>query len=318
MTAYIIRRLIQALFILILVTLLIFFIMRILPGDPIYMYMTMMEAQNATEEDIMKLKKEFGLDKPMLVQYVNWVWNLLHGDMGRSILNRDSVGKEIKKRLPRTAYLGFLALIISAAVGIPAGIISATRRATWLDNLVTTIANFGITVPIFWLGILFIYFFGLYLRWLPVQGYTSPFDNFWLSLKQAILPVLCLATMPTAGIMRQTRSSTLEVLRQDYVRTAWAKGLREPAIIRVHVLKNALIPVVTLIGLTVRVVFGGSVLIETVFNIPGIGRMTVEGILSQDYPIVQGALLIISITVLLANLIVDLSYGWIDPRVKYE
>ncbi|MEO0278711.1 MAG: ABC transporter permease [candidate division WOR-3 bacterium] len=318
MTGYLVRRVIHALLILLVVTLFVFFIMRVLPGDPIYMYMSMMEVQNATEEQIMKVKKEWGLDKPIVIQYLDWVWRLLQGDMGRSLLHRDSVGKEIRKRLPRTAYLGFLALIISAAVGIPTGIISAIRRATWLDNLVTVIANFGITVPIFWLGIIFIYLFGLHLRWLPVQGYVSPAENLWLSLKHAILPVLCLATLPTAAIMRQMRSSTLEVLRQDYVRTAWAKGLQESTIIRVHVLKNALIPVITLMGVTVRVVFGGSVLVETVFNIPGIGRLTVEGILAQDYPIVQGTLLVISAMVLLANLIVDLSYGWLDPRVKYE
>jgi peptide/nickel transport system permease protein len=264
------------------------------------------------------MKKEFGLDKPLMVQYANWLSGVVRGDLGKSILNRSSVGAELKKRIPITFYLASLALLVSVILSIPAGIISAVRRGSWLDTAATTLANIGMTIPIFWLGILMIYIFGLYFRWLPVQGYTSPFTNFWLSVKQTMMPVICLAIFSIASGMRQTRSSMLEVIRQDYIRTAWSKGLKERVIIMRHALKNALIPVVTLTGMTVRYLFGGAVLIETVFNIPGIGRMTVDAILSQDYPIVQGATLVTAITILLSNLIVDLSYGWFDPRIRYE
>lgn len=308
----------QSLIVLILVTLMIFLAMRLLPGDPILMYMTQRDAEGSSQEQIDAMKKEFGLDKPLMVQYANWLSGAVRGDLGKSILNRSSVGAELKKRIPITFYLASLALLLSVALSIPAGIISAVRRGSWLDTAVTTLANIGITIPIFWLGILMIYVFGLYFRWLPVQGYTSPFTNFWLSVKQTVMPVTCLAVFSIASGMRQTRSSMLEVVRQDYIRTAWAKGLKERVIIMRHALKNALIPVVTLTGMTVRYLFGGAVLIETVFNIPGIGRMTVDAVLSQDYPIVQGTTLVTAITILLSNLIVDLSYGWFDPRIRYE
>jgi peptide/nickel transport system permease protein len=296
----------------------IFLAMRLLPGDPILMYMTARDAEGSSQEQIDAMKKEFGLDKPLMVQYANWLSGVVRGDLGKSILNRSSVGAELKKRIPITFYLASLALLLSVILSIPAGIISAVRRGSWLDTAVTTLANIGMTIPIFWLGILMIYVFGLYFRWLPVQGYTSPFTNFWLSVKQTIMPVICLAIFSIASGMRQTRSSMLEVIRQDYIRTAWSKGLKERVIVMRHALKNALIPVVTLTGMTVRYLFGGAVLIETVFNIPGIGRMTVDAILSQDYPIVQGATLVTAVTILLSNLIVDLSYGWFDPRIRYE
>lgn len=296
----------------------IFLAMRLLPGDPILMYMTARDAEGSSQEQIDAMKKEFGLDKPLMVQYANWLSGVVRGDLGKSILNRSSVGAELKKRIPITFYLASLALLLSVILSIPAGIISAVRRGSWLDTAATTLANIGMTIPIFWLGILMIYVFGLYFRWLPVQGYTSPFTNFWLSVKQTIMPVICLAIFSIASGMRQTRSSMLEVIQQDYIRTAWSKGLKERVIIMRHALKNALIPVVTLTGMTVRYLFGGAVLIETVFNIPGIGRMTVDAILSQDYPIVQGATLVTAVTILLSNLIVDLSYGWFDPRIRYE
>lgn len=318
MTTYLIRRLLQSLIVLILVTLMIFLAMRLLPGDPILMYMTARDAEGSSQEQIDAMKKEFGLDKPLMVQYANWLSGVVRGDLGKSILNRSSVGSELKKRIPITFYLASLALLLSVILSIPAGIISAVRRGSWLDTAATTLANIGMTIPIFWLGILMIYVFGLYFRWLPVQGYTSPFTNFWLSVKQTIMPVICLAIFSIASGMRQTRSSMLEVIQQDYIRTAWSKGLKERVIIMRHALKNALIPVVTLTGMTVRYLFGGAVLIETVFNIPGIGRMTVDAILSQDYPIVQGATLVTAVTILLSNLIVDLSYGWFDPRIRYE
>jgi peptide/nickel transport system permease protein len=317
-TTFIIRRILQSVVVLILVTLMVFLTMRLLPGDPILMYMTMRDVESSSQEQIDKMRKEFGLDKPVMVQYVHWVSGALRGDLGTSILNRSSVSAELKRRVPITFYLASLSLLLSVVVSIPLGVISAMRRGSWLDTLVTTVANMGVTVPVFWLGILLVYVFGLTLKWLPVFGYTSPFTNFWVSLKQVIMPVFCLAVFSIASSMRQTRSSMLEVIRQDYIRTARAKGLKERVIVMRHALKNAMIPVVTLTGMTVRYLFGGAVLVETVFNIPGMGRMTVDGIMSQDYPVVQGAVLIIAITILLSNLIVDLSYGWLDPRIRYE
>ena len=318
MTSFIIRRCLQSVVVLVLVTLMLFLTMRLLPGDPIVMYMSMRDVEGTSQEQINALRKEFGLDKPIMVQYVRWMSGVVRGDLGRSIVNRSSVSAELKRRMPITFYLSFLSLLLSVVLGIPMGVISAMKRGSWLDTLVTGLANLGVTVPVFWLGILLVYVFGLTLGWLPVFGYTSPFKDFWLSLRQAIMPVFCLAVFSIASSMRQTRSSMLEIVRQDYVRTARAKGLKEMVVVIRHALRNALIPVVTLTGMTVRYLFGGAVLVETVFNIPGMGRMTVDGIMAQDYPVVQGAVLVIALTVLLSNLIVDLSYGWLDPRIRYE
>jgi peptide/nickel transport system permease protein len=218
--------------------------------------------------------------------------------------------------LPVTVYLGLLALILSILAGIPAGIISAVRRGKIIDSIITVIANIGMAVPIFWLGILGIYLFAYKLGWLPVMGYTSPFENFWLSIKQAIMPVICLTVVPLATITRQTRSSMLEVIHQDYIRTARSKGLMEKAVIVKHALKNAIIPVVTLLGLQARYLVGGSILVETIFNIPGMGRLMVSSVFDRDIPVVQGCIIIIAIAIILANLIIDLSYGYLDPRIR--
>ena len=240
------------------------------------------------------------------------------GKLGRSILNKVPVTQEILRRLPITLHIGLTAFVIGILIGIPAGIISAVRRGTWLDTITVTFANLGITLPNFWLGFMLIYLFGLYLGWLPVQGYTSPFTDFTMCLKQIIMPVICLAIFPTAGIMRQTRSSMLDVMREDYIRTAWAKGLKEELVIVRHGLKNGLITVVTMAGVQLAMIIGGSVIVETVFNIPGMGRLAVSAVLNQDYPYVQGIILIVAAVVTIVNLVVDITYGWLDPRVKYD
>jgi peptide/nickel transport system permease protein len=271
-----------------------------------------------SEEQIEALRIKNGLDKPLIVQYFNWISNVARGDMGRSILSHAPVIDQINHRIPVTLYLGILSFLISIIVGVPAGIISAVRRGSWLDTIVTTLANLGITVPTFWLGVILMYVFGLYLDWLPVMGYTSPFKDFWMSIRQAIMPVFCLAIFPIAGNARQTRSAMLEVMHQDFIRTAWSKGLRERSIVIKHALKNGMIPVVTLIGAGVGQILGGSVLIEQVFAIPGMGRLALSSVINQDYPYVQAVILIIAATTLLANLVVDLAYGWLDPRIRYE
>jgi peptide/nickel transport system permease protein len=214
-------------------------------------------------------------------------------------------------------HLGILSVLLSAIVGITFGVLCALRRGTWIDTVFTLLANIGITAPSFWVGIILIYFLALKLSLLPVYGYTSPFTDFWLSTRQVILPVFCLSLFSIASLTRQARSSTLEVIRQDYIRTAWAKGLRERSIVMTHVIKNSLIPVVTMLGMQVGFVFGGSVLIESVFNIPGIGRLMRDAVFTQDYQIVQSGVLIIAAVVVFANILVDISYGWFDPRIRY-
>ncbi len=318
MISYLVRRFIQSVVVLVIVSILVFVAMRLLPGDPIRMIITASNTESFTEEQITQVRHEYGLDRPMFIQYFDWVGGFLRGDMGDSILQKVPVSDEVVRRIPITFHLGILAFIIGLLIGIPVGIIGAVRRATWLDTLVTTLSNLGITVPIFWLGILLMYLFGLYLNWLPVMGYTSPFTDFWLSTKQLIMPVFCLAVFPIASTARQTRSSMLDVMHQDYIRTAWAKGVKEQAVIMRHALKNGLIPIVTLAGMGVPMIVGGTVLIETVFNIPGMGRLAVTSVLNQDYPYVQGIVLIVSAAVLAVNLIVELVYGWLDPRIRFD
>jgi peptide/nickel transport system permease protein len=318
MTAYIIRRLLLAVIVLLLVSIFVFLALRLLPGDPVLMYLSASSVQEITEEQLDLVRHQFGLDKTLPVQYFNWIGGVVRGDFGTSILNHSPVTEEILKRLPITLHIGILAFIIAIIVGIPAGVLCAIRRGSWLDGLVTTIANIGITVPVFWLGIILIYAFALYLKWLPVMGYTSPFENFWLSTRQLLMPVFCLAVGPIAGNARQARSSMLEVIGRDYIRTAWAKGLRERSVILKHALKNGVMPVVTLSGIGVGTILGGSVLIEQVFNIPGMGRLAVTSVMNQDYPYVQAIALIMAASVVFANLLVDISYGWLDPRVHYD
>jgi peptide/nickel transport system permease protein len=315
-SGYLLRRFIHTIFVLIIVSIMVFLVMRILPGDPVYLYIGEEQCANYTPQEIEKVRHELGLDRPLAIQYLSWIGGVTQGDFGISLVFHTPIIDEITKRLPITIYLGSIAFVISIILGIPLGIVAAIRRGKWEDTFSTTIANIGITVPSFWLGILAIYLFGLRLNWLPTFGYTSPFDNFGMSLKQAVMPVFCLSIFAIASAARQTRSSMLEVIQQDYIRTAWSKGLRERSVILGHALKNSLIPVITLKGLTLRGIVGGSVLIETVFNIPGMGRLAVDAILTRDFAIVQAVFLIIGIVVSLANLLVDIIYGWVDPRIR--
>jgi len=317
LTTYIIRRLIQALIVLILVTLIVFFAMRYLPGDPILMYLGAGQLTTITQEQIDEARHEFGLDKPVIIQYFDWVGGLFHGDFGTSITQQISPGALIKQGLPVTLNLAIISFLISLIIGIPAGIICAIRRGTWIDTTVTVLANIGITIPIFWLGTMLIYVFALQVHFLPVQGYTSPFTDLAKNIRQTAMPIFCLAIFPISSIARQTRSSMLEVMRQDYVRTAWSKGLRERLVVARHALKNSMIPVVTLSGVGLAAILGGSVLIETVFNIQGVGMILFRAISSHDYPVVQGFILVIAIFVLLINMLIDVSYGWLDPRIRY-
>ncbi len=318
MTTYILRRLIQALIVLVIVTLIVFFVMRLLPGDPLLIYIGQQATMQAMPpEQIEKLRIEFGLDKPIMEQYFLWISGVVHGDFGRSIFYHEKVSTLLAERLPVTLYIGALALFFGAITGILIGLWAGVKRGKWPDKIITPITYIAITVPVFWLGILMIYFFGLELGWLPISGYTSPFDDFWQSTRQLIMPVFCSSLFSIAANARQMRSSMLETISQDYIRTAWAKGLSERRVIFKHALKNSLIPVITLIGMGVGMIFGGSVLVETVFAIPGVGRLLVSSIFGQDYVVVQAITLVMSVSILFVNLLVDISYGWFDLRIRY-
>lgn len=319
MTAYIIRRLLIGILIIFLVTLIVFFVIRLLPGDPLIIYL----GQQATSGSVSAvqldaLRHEYGLDRPLIVQYGNYLSDLFHGNLGTSIYYHEKISSLLADRLPITLTLGLTAFVLSTIFGIILGVLAAIRRGTWIDTLVTGSANLGITIPVFWLGLLLMYVFGLKLAWLPIAGYVSPFSNFVEGVKTMVLPVFCLGLNSLAGTARQTRSSMLEVVRQDFIRTAWSKGLSEQVVILRHALKISLIPVVTLMGMGIGYVIGGSVLVETVFAIPGLGRLLTQSIFAQDYTVIQAGVLVISAIIVVANLIVDISYGWIDPRIRYE
>ncbi len=317
MAGYIVRRLIIGLVVLILVSMIIFIVLRELPGDPLFLYIAENKFSSLTPADIQELRAQYGLDRSLPVQYFDWLNHIVHGDFGTSVLYRNSVAGLIKGALPITISLSLFAMIISAIIGILFGALSALRRGKWLDSVVTILANIGITAPGFWVAIIMMYVFGLKLHWLPPFGYTSPTTDFGMFARQAVMPVICLAIFPIGALTRQTRSSMLEVMRQDYIRTAWAKGLKERMIVIRHMLKNALIPIITLLGMQLRQVFSGAVIIETVFNIPGMGRLSVDALFSRDFIVVQDVVLIISAIVILSNLLVDVAYGVVDPRIRY-
>ena len=317
MQTFVIKRLLQGLLVLLLLTFIIFLVIRLLPGDPILLFASQGDVSTLDPARIQELKVQYGLDKPLMVQYFTWLYDALRGDLGKSIFYQDKVSTLILERMPVTIYLGVMAITLGALLGMVFGVISALRRGSIIDSVLTFIANIGIAAPGFWIAFLMIYLFGLQLGWLPIQGYTSPFMDFWKSIRQAVMPVFCLSFFSLSSISRQTRSSMLEVIRQDYIRTAWAKGLKESTIVMRHTLKNGLIPVVTMIGMQVRTIFGGSVIIETIFNVPGFGRLMVQAVTSHDYLIVQGGVLIIAAIVVLTNILVDISYGWLDPRIRF-
>jgi peptide/nickel transport system permease protein len=314
LTTFIIRRLLLTILVLIIISFFSFLLLYIVPGDPAAAALGL----EATPGQVEAYRHELWLDRPFLIQYFHWVGNAARGDFGQSIAYRESISTIFKERLPITLYLALWAFILSNLLGISAGVVCAIRRGGILDQAISVMANIGIAVPIFFLGILGIYVFALKLNWLPIMGWTSPGADFVQSSRQALMPVIALAIPGIAMMARQTRSSMLEVVRQDYLRTAWAKGLRERQVIIRHALKNALIPIVTLMGLQIRILVGGSVIVEQVFNIPGIGRLLVYAAFSKDFLIIQAGVLLIGLIVCIANLAVDISYGWLDPRVRFD
>jgi len=310
----VLRRLLATIPVLVLVTAGVFALIHLTPGDPIDVMMA--ESVDATVKA--NLRRELGLDQPIYVQYAAWTWRLLHGDLGRSIRNGEPVIENVSRRIRPSLQLAALAMAISLVVATPLGILSAARRNTSVDRFGTTFALFGICMPNFLLALLLIFFFGVKLRWLPISGYIDPLEEMVPGLRSLVLPALTLGLALAAVVTRTLRSSMLDALSEDYVRTARAKGLSESSIIRGHVLKNALIPVVTVLGLQLGTLIGGAVITEYVFALPGVGRLVVDAVFARDYPLVQGVVLLIAVGFILSNLAVDLLYGWIDPRIRYR
>lgn len=311
MARYILQRLGQTLIVLLIVSLLTYLLIDFLPGDPIAA-MTGGEISGETYE---RLYYEMNMDKPVLVRYALWLKDALTGNFGTSRIYHQSVMDVISDRLPVTIYLSLLAFFISVPLGIIFGIISAVRRGTAADTVVTTTANVCCCLPQFWLGILFLYVFSILTNWLPSSGFVWPWEDFVQSMRATIMPLLCLAIGGIASIARQTRSSMLEVIRQDYIRTARSKGLVEKKVIFVHALKNALLPVITLMGLRLGGLVGGSVFVENVFVIPGMGSLLVNAINSLDIQLIQGCVILIAAFTSVVNLITDIVYVVVDPRI---
>ncbi|HEY4909039.1 MAG TPA: ABC transporter permease [Methylomirabilota bacterium] len=310
----VLRRLLATIPVLVLVTAGVFALIHLTPGDPIDVMMA--ESVDATVKA--NLRRELGLDQPIYVQYGAWMWRLLHGDLGRSIRNGEPVIENVSRRIRPSLQLAALAMAISLVLATPLGILSAARRNTSVDRFGTTFALFGICTPNFLLALLLIFFFGVKLRWLPISGYTDPLEDTLHGLRSLALPALTLGLALAAVVTRTLRSSMLDALSEDYVRTARAKGLSEWSVIHGHVLKNALIPVVTVLGLQLGTLIGGAVITEYVFALPGVGRLVVDAVFARDYPLVQGVVLLIAVGFILSNLAVDLLYGWIDPRIRYR
>ena len=312
MAEVVLRRLLATVPVLLLVTAGVFALLHLTPGDPVDAMMA--ESADASAKE--SLRRELGLDRPIAVQYAAWMGRLLRGDLGRSIRNGEPVLENVSRRIRPSLQLALLAMAIALTIAFPVAIASAVRHNTGVDRLGTTFALFGICMPNFLLALLLIFVFGVTLRWLPISGYLDPLEEGWSGLRSLILPAVTLGLALAAVITRTLRSSLLEALAEDYVRTARAKGLSEWVVIRGHVLKNALIPVVTVLGLQLGTLIGGAVITEYVFALPGIGRLVVDAVFARDYPLVQGVILLIALGFIVSNLLVDLLYGYIDPRIR--
>jgi peptide/nickel transport system permease protein len=313
--AYALRRLLLAVPVLFGVSVLVFAVLHLAPGDPA----AIMLGAQATKEDVVRLHRDLGLDQPLVIQYVRWMGHVLQGDLGRSIPLGRAVLPEVLLRFKATLVLTAGALLIAILLGLAAGIVSAVKQYTWLDRISMGVAVTGVSLPVFWTGIMLILLFALQLRWFPSSGMSSPYssgvaDVLW----HLVLPAVTLGTASAAALARLTRSSVLEIIRQDYVRSARAKGLAERAVIARHVLKNAINPIITVLGLQVGFLLGGAILTETVFSWPGLGSMMVRAIQARDYPLVQGGVLLIATSFVLVNLVVDLLYAVFDPRIRYD
>jgi len=313
MLAYIVRRILATIPVMVVVAIFVFALLHLSPGDPA----AIIAGDSATDADIARIHAQLGLDRPFYIQFVEWVWGLLHGDLGISIFTNLPVLKLIGQRVEPTVALTISTLIVSVLIAIPLGILAAWKAGTWIDRVVMVFAVLGFSVPVFVLAYVLIYIFSIATRLLPVQGYVAPSDGLQPFLSHLVMPSIALGLVYIALIARITRASMLDVLAQDYIRTAQAKGLPNEKVLIRHALRNAAVPIVTIIGIGVALLIGGVVVTETVFAIPGLGRLTVDAILRRDYPIIQGVILIFSAVYVLINLLVDLSYAVLDPRIRY-
>jgi peptide/nickel transport system permease protein len=313
MLPQVLRRLMATIPVMGVVAIAVFALLHITPGDPA----VIIAGDYATPEEIAKIRARLGLDRPFLTQVGIWLGQVARGDLGTSIFSGLPVTTLISQRVEATAALTVLAMLISVSVGVPLGVLAAWRQGTWIDRVVVVFAVSGFSMPVFWLGFLLVYVFAISLGWLPVQGYVSIARGFGPFIKQLILPALTLSVVYMALIARMTRASMLEVLSEDYIRTAFAKGLAPRPVLMRHALKNAGLPVATIIGLGFALLIGGAVVTESVFALPGLGRLTVDAIVRRDYPVIQGVVLVVSGVYVLINLIIDLLYVLLDPRIRY-
>jgi peptide/nickel transport system permease protein len=313
MLAYAARRVLATVPVMLIVALFVFSLFSITPGDPA----AVIAGDQATAADVERIRASLGLDQPFVVRFGDWLWRLAHGDLGVSIFTNLPVTRMIAQRIEPTVSLMLATLALSLVCAIPMGVLAAWKHGTWVDRAVMVLAVLGFSVPVFVTGYLLAWVFALQLDWLPVQGYTPLSRGFWPFLQNLILPTITLGGVYIALIARITRATMLEVLSQDYVRTARAKGLGQRDVLFVHALKNAAVPIVTVVGIGVALLIGGAVVTESVFAIPGLGRLTVEAILRRDYPVIQGVVLLFSFVYVLVNLLVDLLYTVFDPRIRY-
>lgn len=315
MNEYILRRLVTMVPVLFIVSIISFALLYVLPGDPAIA----MLGENAGSQDTYRaLRTEMGLDDPLYLQYGKWLLRTVQGDLGRSIRTGEPVAEVLGRRVPVSLHIGIAGLLFGLVLGLSVAIVSALKPGSKVDVAGTFMALGGAALPSFWQALLFMYLFAVILRWLPPSGYTSPLVDPWLSAKMLFMPAVVLGTHSAAVIMRQGRSALVEVLEQDYIITARSKGLREQAVVGAHALKNAMIPIVTILGLQVGNLVSGAAIVETVFAIPGVGRAAVEAIFFRDYPMLQGAILILTTAAIVANLLTDLAYGYFDPRIRYR
>jgi peptide/nickel transport system permease protein len=313
MIAYVIRRLLATIPVMLVVGVFVFFLLRFAPGDPA----AIIAGDDATAQDIENIRRTLGLDRPMIEQFALWSWRLMQGDLGISIFSNLPVTQLIAQRLEPTLALTVSTLLVAVSLAIPMGVVAAWKARSLVDRLVMGFAVMGFAVPVFLAGYVLIYVFSYKLGWLPVQGYRPIGEGFWPFIEGLILPSIALGTTYCALIARITRASMLEVLSQDYIRTAESKGLARRRVLLLHALKNASVPIVTVIGIGIALLIGGVVITETVFNIPGLGRLTVDAVLKRDYPIVQGLILVFAAAKVLVNLMIDISYAFLDPRIRY-
>jgi peptide/nickel transport system permease protein len=310
---YVVRRLLVTFPVLLGVSILAFAIMHVVPGDPV----RLMAGPDAPEDVVQRMRAELGLERPLPLQYWSFLTRALQGDLGRSLRSRAPVVDEIVARFPATLELTTVSMLIAVLIGIPLGLVSAVRRATWVDYTAMGVSLSTLSMPIFWFAIVAIWIFSLHLGWFPVSGRGGALWE-WNGLRHIVLPAVTLATTSVAIISRLTRSGMLEVLGREFIVTARAKGVAEPLVVGKHALKNALIPVVTVVGLQYGFLLGGAVVTETIFAWPGVGRLAITSILQRDYPVVQGCVLLVAVLFVLINLAVDLLYAWLDPRIRYD